>query len=187
MVRYRGGRQLHRRRDLLHGKAAISDQGENPDPALVRQGLEKCNDIHHTEPTNSNSTAIESDYMGRGARCQWQSRSTRLSPGTPGKWGGCSLWEREHPCPSRLGSPPWEREHLARPRERIRQAAVTGDMATLVTVYVVPGADAPVRARCSRSQGKCSRSQAGVCGTTPGYIVDRLPKVRPCHTRRTRL
>src|SRR6185437_11212024 len=46
----------------------------------------------------------------------------------------------------------WEREHLARPRWRLRQTARTGDMATLGSSYVVPGAGAPVRARCSRSQ-----------------------------------
>ena len=46
----------------------------------------------------------------------------------------------------------WEREHLARPRWRLHQTSRTVDARTLGSGYVVPGAGAPVRARCSRSQ-----------------------------------
>jgi len=48
--------------------------------------------------------------------------------------------------------PSWEREHLARPRWRLRQTARTVDARTLGSRYVVPGDSASVRARCSRSQ-----------------------------------
>src|SRR6185437_11366535 len=80
-----------------------------------------------------------------GDGVNWRTRGMTTPPGSArhphvGTWLG------------RGRATPWEREHLARPRRRLRQTARTVDAHTLGSRYVVPGAGAPVRARCSRSQ-----------------------------------